>query len=213
MSEREQLYRLAKERGLDPHSRHGVPKLREMLTEAGVKIGDVRPNAVADAEATRKAEALELAHEAGINVDESWSSDRIEKAVEDALEAADNAPEPEPQAPQGEIDVDDPIRKEILSEAQKVGMNLHELEDKDNDTVLALIGAHMSEQTLRKSEAQENAGKVTVRVTKKGDNKISKGIHVPGVGDLKHSKGTELLIGLQVARELEDRGFVEIQDA
>ncbi len=36
MDDRERLYKLAKENGLDPHSRHGVPKLQEMLLDAGV---------------------------------------------------------------------------------------------------------------------------------------------------------------------------------
>lgn len=36
MDDRERLYALAKENGLEPHSRHGVPKLMEMLQEAGI---------------------------------------------------------------------------------------------------------------------------------------------------------------------------------
>jgi hypothetical protein len=213
MSEREQLYKLAKERGLEPHSRHGVPALKEMLEKAGVKTGDVRPNAVADASEERRNEALELAKEAGIEVDDSWSADRIEKAVEDALDAEANAPEPEPEPELADVDEEDPIRQEILAEAKRVGMNLHDLRGKDNDAVLALIGAHVSEQTLRKEEAREDAGKVEVRVTKKGDNKLSKGIHVPGVGDLRHKHGAVLKMAKHLALELEDRGFVEIQDA
>ncbi len=36
MDDRERLYKLAKENGLEPHSRHGVPKLQEMLLDAGI---------------------------------------------------------------------------------------------------------------------------------------------------------------------------------
>ena len=212
MSEREQLYRLAKNHGLDVHSRHGVPKLREILAEAGVSADNIRPNASQAAEDQRKAEALELAKEAGINVDETWPAERIEKAVEDALDRADDTPEVVPEAPQDSIDTDDPVRQEILAEAKKVGMNLVDLEGKGNDTILALIGAHVSEQALRQEEAKEQAGKVSVRVTKKGDGKLSKGIHVPGVGDLTHPQGTILKMNKDVALQLEDRGFVEIQD-
>lgn len=215
MNEREQLYRKAKQHGLEPHSRHGVPKLREMLEEAGVNLDSIRPNASRDAEDERKAEALDLAKEAGISVDETWHSERIEKAVEDAQDALANAPEPaaEVEEPVANIDQDDPIRAEILAEAEKAGMNLVDLENKDNDTVLTLIGAHIREQTLRKNEALEDAGKVEIRVTKKGDGKLSKGIHVPGVGDLTHPQGAMLKMSKHIAEELEERGFVEIQDA
>lgn len=41
---REQLYKLAKDNGLDPHSRHGVPKLEEMLVAANVTLPSFEPN-------------------------------------------------------------------------------------------------------------------------------------------------------------------------
>jgi len=38
MDDRERLYKLAKANGLEPHSRTGVPKLQEMLLDAGVEF-------------------------------------------------------------------------------------------------------------------------------------------------------------------------------
>lgn len=183
------------------------------MTEQTKATRKKRPDAAKVAEERRKKEAIDLANEVGITVNEDWTAERIEAAVEKALETEENAPPPAKEAAPVEVDEDDPVRVEILAEAAKVGMNLTDLEGKDNETVLSLIGSHVQENALRQAAALEDAGKVTVRVTKKGDGKLSKGIHVPGVGDLTHPAGAELRMGKAVAEELEERGFVEIQDA
>lgn len=54
---------------------------------------------------------------------------------------------------------------------------------------------------------------VAVRVTKKGDGKISTGKHVAMLGDELYEAGEEFSISRSIALELEDRGFVEIQAA
>lgn len=53
---------------------------------------------------------------------------------------------------------------------------------------------------------------VTARVTKKGDGRISTGDHAAGLGDLTHDRGEILTLPEATALELEERGFVEIED-
>ena len=55
--------------------------------------------------------------------------------------------------------------------------------------------------------------KVTVRVTKKGAGQISTGVNIAGMGDMTYDYGDTPVLDLLVAKELEERGFVEIQDA
>lgn len=175
-----------------------------------------QPDADKIAEAELRKEALKAAKDAGIQVDETWTSERIEDAVAKAKaaeEAAAKAPKPEPK-PAAEVNEEDPIRKEILAEAESAGMNLADLEGVENDEVLALIGQHVGAQALKKEDAVEQKGHVSMRVLKAGDGKISKGVHVPGVGDLKYKQG-DVIDGAKahLAAQLEDRGFVEILDA
>jgi hypothetical protein len=51
---------------------------------------------------------------------------------------------------------------------------------------------------------------VTVRVLPKGADKISTGRHYPGIGEIHYEKGETFPIAATTAKELEDRGFVEI---
>lgn len=62
MSEREQLYKLAKDNGLDAHSRHGVPKLREMLAEAEIDTSHIEAAAEEPAEEEVKISPEEVLH-------------------------------------------------------------------------------------------------------------------------------------------------------
>jgi len=78
MDDRERLYKLAKENGLEPHSRTGVPKLQQMLMDAGVEFELV------DTESERGPDPdLEIPHPG---------------APKGELEG-DDAPEPEKPAP------------------------------------------------------------------------------------------------------------------
>lgn len=62
MSEREQLYKLAKDSGLDAHSRHGVPKLREMLAEAEIDASHIEAASEAPAQEEVKISPEEVLH-------------------------------------------------------------------------------------------------------------------------------------------------------
>lgn len=172
-----------------------------------------RPDADKIAEAELRAEAIAKAKEIGLEVDDTWSAERIEDAIVKAKAAAaeaEKAPKSEPET-KAEIDEDDPIRAEIMAEAKKVGMNLAELDGKTNEEALTLIGAHVTTQAVRNEEAKADAGRVSMRVLPNGDNKISKGIHVPGVGDLRYRKGDVIEGALpEPAKQLEAKGYVEI---
>lgn len=52
-------------------------------------------------------------------------------------------------------------------------------------------------------------GMVWVTVTKAGDEKISTGEHVAGVGDVTYKRGDRFLVPLATAEALEARHFVE----
>ena len=71
--------------------------------------------------------------------------------------------------------------------------------------------AILAEQAKISAAIQKN--EVMCRVTKKGDQKLSKGIHIPGKGDLRYGWKDELSIDRKAALELEERGYVEIEDA
>lgn len=52
---------------------------------------------------------------------------------------------------------------------------------------------------------------VTCRVTKTGDGKVSMGEHIAGLGEAHYEFKEEFQIAKDIAEELEQRGFVEIQ--
>lgn len=62
------------------------------------------------------------------------------------------------------------------------------------------------------SEGVQHDPTVQARVTKKGADKISTGRHEPQIGDEYYAQGEIITITKSNAEELEDRGFVEIQD-
>jgi FKBP-type peptidyl-prolyl cis-trans isomerase len=78
------------------------------------------------------------------------------------------------------------------------------------------------ERAARQAAAQEapkerpkgrfNAKPVSVRVLKAGDGKVSRGQHIGGVGEDHYERGEVFSVATSIAQELEDRGFVEIQD-
>ena len=54
---------------------------------------------------------------------------------------------------------------------------------------------------------------VTARVLPMGNLKISRGIHIPGKGDLKFATGDTITTDRTIAEALQAKGFVEIQGA
>jgi hypothetical protein len=66
-------------------------------------------------------------------------------------------------------------------------------------------------QAARNDMEPEAVPVVTVRVLPKGADKISMGVHAAGVGEAHYERGETFPVALDIATELEDRGFVEIQ--
>lgn len=65
-------------------------------------------------------------------------------------------------------------------------------------------------QAAKVEVAQETPDDVTVRVLKKGHEKISMGVHVAGIGEAHYEHGETFKVALPVAEELEARGYVEV---
>lgn len=72
---------------------------------------------------------------------------------------------------------------------------------------------------LRKRAARQAAGELSretppeltrVRVLKLGADRISMGVHIAGVGEAFYERGESFDTEVPIARELEDRGYVEI---
>ena len=63
------------------------------------------------------------------------------------------------------------------------------------------------------AEAVREKDMVTCTVTKAGDQKLSRGIHIPGKGDLRYSWREKISVERSVAEGLEARHYVEIDDA
>ncbi|CAB4198906.1 hypothetical protein UFOVP1333_6 [uncultured Caudovirales phage] len=96
------------------------------------------------------------------------------------------------------------FRKNVSAAALEELIQRHKDAKKQADAILA-------EQAKISAAIPKN--EVMCRVTKKGDQKLSKGIHIPGKGDLRYGWKDEVSIDRKAAHELEERGFVEIEDA
>lgn len=65
-------------------------------------------------------------------------------------------------------------------------------------------------QAAKVEVAQVEPEKVTVRVLKAGNEKISMGVHVAGIGEAHYEHGETFVVALPIAEELEERGYVEV---
>lgn len=70
--------------------------------------------------------------------------------------------------------------------------------------------ARAARQRAMAGQAEEPL--VPVRVTKLGSGKVSMGIHVDGIGEAYYEHKETFSVQASVAKRLEDRGFVEIED-
>ncbi len=110
-------------------------------------------------------------------------------------------------------------RNALMSELGKHGLTPPKragLERLRNMLANHLTAKAQSDEILR-AQAAERAAKVkdivACRVTKAGDQKISRGIHIPGRGDLRYSWKETFRTERSIADALEARNFVEIEDA
>ena len=110
-------------------------------------------------------------------------------------------------------------RKALHKEAIEIGLKV----DKrwGNDKLLEEIGRKHTELAQIKAVTNAQAeiksatatDTVVCRILPLGHAKISKGIHIPGVGDLCYKTGDTMTAERSSAERLEKRGFVEIKNA
>jgi len=111
-------------------------------------------------------------------------------------------------------------RANLLAQAGALGITTLR-KNASNETIRQAIERHMVAQAQadvvkaaqEDIRARQKADTVQCRITKKGDQKVSKGIHIPGRGDLKFAWRDVVMLDRKAALVLEDRGFVEIEDA
>lgn len=118
-----------------------------------------------------------------------------------------------------EIPNDEAERAALYQEAASLGIPI----DKRRGT--EAIREHIARNKVAKAQAMEiikaqealraaeKAPEVTVRITKLGHQKISRGVHIPGKGDLTFSWKETTVLERPIAEALEAKGFVEIDEA
>ena len=107
-----------------------------------------------------------------------------------------------PKVTNDQVDQDELPEKTTL---QRMALNQEAAEARRLDRLRAARNAEINGVDLDPE--------VTVRVTKKGDGKISTGKHVTGLGDLTYEYRETPKLPRSIAMDLEERGFAEIQDA
>ena len=100
----------------------------------------------------------------------------------------------------------------------------HANEPEKNDRLLEAERAEKTEtETVEVEDGLDNDGKpkavvakaideVLVRITKKGHGKVFRGDMTMGMTDATYGKGEIVALGRANAEDLEERGFVEIED-
>lgn len=174
-------------------------------------------------------ERLELEQEAeklGISFKHNISDEKLMERVIAAQEAPEAAlggeTAPEPPAPEPEAPAEDEPEKLSAEEVLHNKLTAYGVpEDQHKKTVPELeaqlrrvLAARAKAAEKRKQEDEgDYYGKVaTIRITKKGDDKVGTGEYIAGIGNLCYAAG-EIVpdIPLKTAEVLEDRGFAEIQ--
>lgn len=115
--------------------------------------------------------------------------------------------------------VEETERAALLQEAASLGLVIDKR--RGNDAIREHIVRHRvaKAQAMAVVNAQEairaaeKPADVTVRITKLGHNRISRGIHIPGKGDLYFAWKETAVFERPVAEALEAKGFVEIDEA
>ena len=69
------------------------------------------------------------------------------------------------------------------------------------------------EEQARRREALPQQQMVQVRILKKGDGKVGKGVHLPGIGNACYRWGEIVTLPLDIALAQEENGYVERTDA
>lgn len=173
------------------------------IEAAAIEAEQAANQAPADSPDTHRAEVMRKAHEMGMDLEDLKGRPLDEVLGMIAKHSSETALARAQE------------RREIVAEAAKLGFNVNEpdFERLTNEQILERITEAYGQRAKRLTQpAGGVVGRVKVRVLKKGHNKISKGVHVPGMGDLKYDHGAELTMARAAATQLEERGFVEVID-
>lgn len=121
---------------------------------------------------------------------------------------------------QGHMGHEEEERRMLMEQASRLGIAREIRPGLNNDGIRERITAKMAEQAAIQAVIDEQdrqraikppEAKVTIRVLPLGDKKISKGVHIPGVGDVKYSYGDlvpDVLIS--AAKVHQANGYAEI---
>jgi hypothetical protein len=120
----------------------------------------------------------------------------------------------------GDLQKDEDERKLLMDRAMTLGIANEIPPRANNDTIRNHIMRHVAnkadqmrqrEEVDRLRAAGPQLQMTSVRVLHLGHDKISKGIHIPGVGDARFQKG-DIIQNVEYgrARELENTGMAEI---
>jgi hypothetical protein len=120
----------------------------------------------------------------------------------------------------GHLGREEEERRALLEQAARLGISRELRPGLNNDGIRDRIMARMAEQAAIQAVLDEQdrlkavkapEARVTIRVLPLGDKKISKGVHIPGVGDVKYSYGDlvpDVLIS--AAKVHQANGYAEI---
>jgi len=120
----------------------------------------------------------------------------------------------------GQLGREEDERRQLMEQASRLGIAREIRPGLNNDGIRDRIMARMAEQAAIQAVLDEQdrlkavkapEARVTIRVLPLGDKKISKGVHIPGVGDVKYSYGDlvpDVLIS--AAKVHQANGYAEI---
>ena len=111
-------------------------------------------------------------------------------------------------------------RKALLAELANYGLTAPR-KKASNEQLREMLTNHIAakaqaDEILKAQAAAEKVkirDMVTCRITKAGDQKISRGIHIPGKGDLRFAWQEKIQVERAIAEQLEAKHYVEIEDA
>lgn len=120
----------------------------------------------------------------------------------------------------GDLQREEDERKLLMEQAARLGITNVIPPRANNESIREKINSHLEakkqmqavidEQDRRRAKEPPKSY-VSLRVLKLGDGKISKGVHVPGIGDIFYDRNDVIPnVELSIAQGLEERGYGEI---
>jgi len=111
------------------------------------------------------------------------------------------------------------LRRQLEKEAIEVGLKVGKRWS--DEKLIEEIGRkhiEIAQQTAvtnakREIKSASDTDIVRVRILPMGNDKISRGVHIPGKGDLFYKAGDTMNVERQIAEVQQARGLVEIQNA